>query len=357
VVWFVRGVVLAHALVLSRAGAAAEGVAEVSKPPPLRKGDTIGLVAPASPVPAETVRAAAANLERRGFTVKVAPGSEARRGYLAGTDAARAEALNGFLRDPSVKAVLCLRGGFGSPRILDRVDYDAIRRDPKVIIGYSDITALLLAVQRRAGVVTFHGPMGGEWAPGRGITPYSEKYFWDAFADRSPLFTDWGGERAHGMKEPTALAGGSAEGILTGGNLSVLCSLLGTPYEIDTRDSILFLEDVSERPFRIDRMLNQLRLAGKLGQARGILLGAFTNCEDPNPSSSLSLGEVFTDYFATLGVPVLADYPAGHTADQATLPIGIRVRLDATARKLSFLETPVAGRAGAEEAVPPDDAR
>ena len=350
-----RGIVLVEALVLVRAAAAG---AEALKPVPLRKGDTIGLVAPASPIPAETVRAATQNLERRGFAVKLAPGSGEKRGYLAGSDATRADDLNALLRDPSVKAVLCLRGGYGSPRILDRIDYEALRRDPKIIVGYSDITALLLAVQRQAGVVAFHGPMGGEWGVGRGITPFSEKYFWDAFTSSSPLFADWGGDRAHGMKEPTTLVPGSVEGILIGGNLSVLCSLLGTPYELDARGAILFLEDVSERPFRIDRMLNQLRLAGKLREARGVLLGAFTSCEDPNPASSLSLGEVFTDYFAGLGVPVLADYPAGHVPDQATLPIGIRVRLDATARKLSLLEPPVSGRvAAAPEAAPQDDAR
>jgi muramoyltetrapeptide carboxypeptidase len=349
-----RGIVLVHALILLRAEAAG---AETLKSVPLRKGDTIGLVAPASPIPGDIVRAATGNLERRGFAVKLAPGAGEKRGYLAGSDATRADDLNALLRDPSVKAILCLRGGYGSPRILDRIDYDALRRDPKIIIGYSDITALLLAVQRQAGVVAFHGPMGGEWG-GRGITPFSEKYFWDAFTASSPLFADWGGERAHGMKEPTTLVPGSAEGILTGGNLSVLCSLLGTPYELDTRGAILFLEDVSERPFRIDRMLNQLRLAGKLREARGVLLGAFTSCEDPNPSSSLSLGEVFTDYFVPLGVPVLADYPAGHVPDQATLPIGVRVRLDATARKLSLLESPVSGRvATTPGADPPDEDR
>lgn len=319
------------------------------KPPPLQKGDTIALVAPAGAAPASQIEAASANIEKRGFKVRLAQGLDARRGYLAGHDKSRAAALNAAIRDPEVKAILCLRGGYGSPRILDQLDYEALKRQPKIIIGYSDITALLLAVREKSGLVAFHGPMGREWSLGKGISPYAEKYFWDAFAAGSPLFSNWGGERPAGMKSPTAIVEGSAEGRLTGGNLSLISSLMGTPYEIDTRGGILFLEEVQEKPFRIDRMLNQLRLAGKLKEAAGILLGAFTGCDAQDPEGDLSLSEVFLDYFASLGVPVLTDFPAGHVADQATLPMGVLVRLDATAKTLTLLESPVAEEMDAGE--------
>ena len=311
------------------------------KPPQLVKGDVVALVGLSSPMSPEQVRAAAENLERRGYTVKVAQDPRGRRGYLAGDDASRAEAFNKMIKDPGVKAIFCLRGGYGSPRVLDRIDYEALRKNPRIIVGYSDATALLLAIRQRAGVIAFHGPMGKEWAASRGLSPYSEKYFWDCFAPESPLFSNWGGERPAGMKAPSTLVGGVAEGIIVGGNLSMISSTMGTPYEIDARDGILFLEEVSEKPFRIDRMINQLRLAGKLGQARGILLGGFTGCDIPDPDGDLSLGEIFTDYFAPLGVPVLLDFPAGHVPDQVTLPLGARARLDADKRTLTILEPPV----------------
>lgn len=324
------------------AGLAAEELPVLTKPPALEKGDLIALVAPASPLPAAQARAAVEQLRKRGYTAKVF--DDPPRGYLAGTDAARAAALNQAVRDPDVKAIICLRGGYGSPRILDQIDYEALRKTPKILVGYSDITALLLAVERHSGIVTFLGPMGKEWSAARGLTPYAEKYYWAALAPSptsGPLLLDWGGQRPSGLKAPVAVVGGSAEGVLVGGNLSVICSTLGTPYEIDARGSILFIEEVAEKPFRIDRLLNQLRLAGKLREARGILLGAFPACDSRDPEGDLSLTEVFADYFVPLGVPVLADFPAGHIADQALLPIGARVRLDATSRKLSILESPV----------------
>jgi len=317
---------------------------DIVKPPELRKGDTIGLAAPAGPLSEALVRSATENLERKGYKVKLAQGSDEKRGYLAGGDKARAAAFNGLVRDPEVKAILCMRGGYGSPRILDKIDFEALRQQPKIVVGYSDITALLIAIRQRAGVVSFHGPMAREWGLNKGLTPFADKYFWEAFATESRSFADWGADRPPGMKEPMTIVEGAAEGFLVGGNLSLISSLMGTPYEIDTRESILFIEEVSEKPFRIDRMLNQLRLAGKLKQARGIVLGGFVGCEARDPEGDLSPSEIFVDYFGDLGVPVLADFPTGHIPEQVTLPIGIRVRLNATARTLTFLEPPVAAR-------------
>lgn len=315
------------------------------KPRALSKGDSIGLVAPASPLSPEQTRLAVEQIRKRGFTVVVAD-SGPRRGYLAGSDEARARALNELIRNPEIRAIFCLRGGYGSPRLLDRIDYTALANDPKAIIGYSDISALLLAVQAKSGMVSFHGPMGKEWASTRGLTPYSEKYFWDLLqgtaGERS---NDWGGERPSGMRTPWTLVGGTGEGLLTGGNLSVVCATLGTPYEIKTQGTVLFLEEVGEKIFRIDRLLNQLRLTGKLGEVRGVILGVFAGCEEREPESALTLKEVLAEYLVPLGIPVLCDFPAGHVPDQPLLPLGVRVRVDATARKLLLLEpavTPVA---------------
>ena len=311
------------------------------KPRPLLKGDTIGIVAPASSMDDSLVRRAVENISRRGYEVKLSNGYLQRRGYLAADDKTRAAELNAFFLDKSVKAILCLRGGYGSPRILDRLDYDAIRQNPKIFIGYSDITALLNGIHTKTGLVSFHGPMAKEFSIGRGLTPYTEKYFWPAFTPESKLFTDWGGAGPKGRSHLKTLAGGKAEGVLVGGNLSVLTCTIGTPYEARSRDCILFLEDVSETPFRIDRMLNQLRLSGMLGRYKGVILGSFTGCL-PLRGRGIGLLDVFDHYFEKLGVPVLSGYAAGHQPDQATLPIGARVRLDATAKKVSLIETPVA---------------
>jgi len=312
------------------------------KAPALRKGDTIGIVAPASSMNQASATRAMANLTRQGYKVRLSNGYLQARGYLAGSDKARAAEFNAFFADPAIKAILCLRGGYGSPRILDRLDYEMIRKNPKILIGYSDITALLNGIHSKTGLVVFHGPMAKEFSLGKGLTPYTQKYFWPAFTPSSKLFADWGGAGPRGRAHLKTIRGGQAEGVLVGGNLSVLVSTIGTPYEPRSENCILFLEDVSEKPFRIDRMLNQLRLSGKLGQYKGVLLGSFTGCLPLRQAGRIGLLDVFDHYFADLGVPVLSGYAAGHQPDQAILPFGIRVHLDATEKILSFIEAPVA---------------
>jgi muramoyltetrapeptide carboxypeptidase len=333
----------------------------VLKPPPVRAGDTVLIVAPASPGKQSEIEEAAVNLRHQGFKVKIAPQVGERNGYLAGSDQARAAALNEAFADPEARLVLCARGGYGSPRVLDRLDYDLIRRSPKVVMGFSDITALLIAIQNRTGLVTFHGPMAGKDFSGRaGLSPYGAEYLFPLIGGQpfraEGVFQDWGKGSPHGGEPRRTIAPGAAEGVLTGGNLSTVSALLGTPFEIDARGSILFLEDVNEEPFRIDRMLNQLRLSGKLGAARGFLLGGFTRCTARAPEESFTVEEVLASYLGGLGVPVLAGFPAGHLPEQATLPLGIRVRLDATARTLSLLEPAVsaveAGGAAAAGSLP-----
>ena len=312
------------------------------KAPALHKGDTIGIVAPASSMDQVSATRAMENLTRQGYKVRLSNGYLQARGYLAGSDKARAAEFNAFFADPAIKAILCLRGGYGSPRILDRLDYEMIRKNPKILIGYSDITALLNGIHSKTGLVVFHGPMAKEFSLGKGLTPYTQKYFWPAFTPSSKLFADWGGTGPRGRTHLKTIRRGQAEGVLVGGNLSVLVSTIGTPYEPRSENCILFLEDVSEKPFRIDRMLNQLRLSGKLGQYKGVLLGSFTGCLPLRQAGRIGLLDVFDHYFANLGVPVLSGYAAGHQPDQAILPFGIRVHLDATEKILSFIEAPVA---------------
>ncbi|MEM7230843.1 MAG: LD-carboxypeptidase [Planctomycetota bacterium] len=301
-------------------------------PPALKEGDIVGLIAPASPLDDNSVKKTVAYLQSRGFGVKVSHGYRSRDGYLAGGDEQRAAEFNSMLRDPQVNAVFCLRGGYGSPRILDQIDYAELRRNPKIVLGYSDITAVLNAIERHAGVVSFHGPMAGEL---KAPTGFTSRYLWAALSGTGRDFGDWGKGPGSRLNEWRTIAGGTAEGKLVGGNLSLVSATMGTPYEVDTNGAILFLEEVSERPFRVDRMLNQLRLAGKLKQLKGALLCRFTNCR--GGSNSRSLDTIFKEYLGPLGIPVLAYFPAGHVSDQATLPVGARVRLDATAKKLSIV--------------------
>ncbi len=322
----------------------------IIKPPALQPGDLIQLIAPAGPASAREVAEAVQNLTRRGYVVQVSKNAQEKDGYLAGADELRASDLNQAFADPKVKMVLCLRGGFGSPRLLDRVDYEAIRRHPKIFVGYSDITALLVALRQKAKLVTFHGPMATTDFSGRsGLSPYAHRHFWsllEAPAAGSPpdpqLFENWGQSGAPKTTALRTLAGGAAEGTLVGGNLSTLAALMGTPYEAETSGSILFLEDVNEEPFRIDRMLCQLRLAGKLKPVKGVLLGAFTRCEPKDKKDSQTVDQVLDHYFTGLGIPVLAGFPSGHLPEQATLPLGSRVRLDADKKTLAILEPAVA---------------
>lgn len=319
------------------------------KAQPLTRGDTIAFVAPAGPANAERVARARDRLEAMGFVVRVPADLCRRRGYLAGDDETRARELMDAFRDPQVAAVFPVRGGYGTTRLLDRLDFEVIRKHPKLFIGYSDITALHLAIQKRTGLVTFHSPMPmyGLGSPA-GMPAYSARYFWRALR-RSSYFDDTGEKLPAGYviappaggPQPTALVPGVARGRLTGGNLSLIVTLMGTPYEIDTDGAVLFLEDIDEKPYRIDRYLSQLRLGGKLEGVAAVILGQFTNCAADPEDDSLTLAEVFQDYFADLGVPVLSNFSAGHTDLNATLPLGVMVEVNADAGTVTLLEDPV----------------
>ncbi len=310
------------------------------RPPALRPGDVIGIAAPAKPVEADTVRRIERRLEALGYRVRFAPGVTERWGYLAGDDETRARSLSELQSDPEIRAVFCAAGGYGSTRILDRIDYRIFAEDPKIFVGYSDITALHAAVGGETGLVTFHAPMpmtflGWEKTP---PDPRTETVFWETLQGRRGKGAVIAAESDDA--EPVLRVPGRARGRLAGGNLSLLCALMGTPWEVPSRDRILFLEDVGEEPYRIDRYLSQLRLAGKLRDAAGILLGSWSRCSPESPERSLSIREVLRDYFADSPVPVLAGFPAGHRRRNMTLPLGIRVELDADAGVLRFLEDP-----------------
>ena len=321
----------------------------VIKPDALRPGDTITFVTPASSVEREPMELACTRLEETGFRVQVPDDLYRRRGYLAGTDEVRARELMAAFCDPRVKAILPGRGGYGITRILDQLDYAAIRANPKILIGYSDLTALHIAIQNKAGLITFHGPMAaGGLGSENNLTPFSAEYFWRAIL-RSAYLDDAGKPTPLGyhidvpqsVAQLRTLRPGVARGRLTGGNLALIVAVMGTEYEIDTKGRILFIEDIDERPYRIDRCLSQLKLADKLNGVAGVILGQFTGCDPLEGKPSLTLDEVFDDYFGGLDVPVIANFPAGHVDDNATLPMGGLVELDAHRGRLTLLENPV----------------
>lgn len=305
------------------------------KPPRLRKGNLIGLVSPAStPSAGEKIDKGVRYLEGLGYRVKTGAHVMAQHGYLAGTDEERSADLNDMLRDPNVRAIFALRGGYGSPRILDKLDYSAVRRDPKILVGYSDITALQLALFRKTGLVTFSGPMVAVemWDT---LDPYTEEQFWRIVTSSSRV-----GKLTNPADEPlVAYNKGKASGVLTGGNLSLLASLLGTPYLPNLRDVVLVLEDVDEAPHRVDRMFAQLRHAGILKNITGLVLGRFTDCVPSDPTKPhLTIEQVLRETVSAVTCPVLANLQYGHIAKKMTLPFGVRATLDARTGTLSVPE-------------------
>lgn len=302
-------------------------------PPRLLPGARIGIIAPASP-PSDPQRIedGIAWLMSRGYDIVRGQSLSARDGYLAGDDALRAADLQRMFANPSVDAVFCLRGGYGSGRLLERIAFDLVRSNPKILLGFSDVTALSLALLRQAGMVTFGGPMVAVEMAG-GISIETETSMWDLLTspDARPVFRC--------SESLSGTEAGNAEGPLLGGNLAVVTSLLGTPYLPDFDGAVLLLEDVGESVYRIDRMLLQLHLAGCLSKLRAVLLGHFTDI--PEDTATRSLQTVFQEYFSHLGIPVLSGFPFGHTADKATVPWGVRVHVDVAATTVSVLDAAV----------------
>ena len=302
-------------------------------PPRLVAGDTVAMISPASPPKdRRLLRLGTARLEQLGLTVRPGRHVLAQRGYLAGSDGQRLDDLEAAFRDPAVKAIFCARGGYGVARLLGHFDTALARRHPKALVGFSDITVLHLALQK-AGVVSFWGPMP---CTGLGWSPFSARGLERMLMSAEPA----GRLPFSAARRPQALRAGVAEGRLTGGTLSLLASSLGTAYEIETRGRIVFMEDVDEEPYRVDRLLTQLIAAGKLTDAAGIAVGIFTGTTARNcpAKKSLTMKEVFADHLLPLKLPILANVAVGHVPDQVTLPYGARARIDAGAGTIEILQ-------------------
>jgi muramoyltetrapeptide carboxypeptidase len=305
-------------------------------------GDTVMLVAPAGPVERDQLLRGKRRIEERGYKVKMRDDIFAVEGYLAGTDDRRADELMEAFLDPEVDGVITVRGGYGVMRILDRLDFDAIRKHPKVVLGFSDITALHSALNRNAGLVSFHGPgpasgLGGEKAP----SDFTVKMLLQAVEGGSGESASAGGyeiEVPESVAKVDSYGKGKARGRLVGGNLSLISALEGTPYSIDTEDAILLVEDVNEAPYRLDRMFRQLKLAGKLDQIKGAVLGHFTTeyvREDKlTDDARFDTQGVLRQYFKDAGIPVLVNFPVGHHDQNCTLPLGAQVEVDADKKTL-----------------------
>ncbi|MCA1582995.1 MAG: LD-carboxypeptidase [Acidobacteria bacterium] len=309
------------------------------KPRALKPGDTVGLISPSSYIfDLWKMDSAVTRLESLGLKSKIGRHAKARHGYMAGTVQERVDDLHAMFSDPTVAAVFCLGGGYGTERLLDSIDYALIRKNPKILLGYSDITGLHLAINRRAGVVTFHGPVALSSLPAFTLESLKKALF------VSEPIGELGNPPEKDPLSPEfprhTVAPGRARGPIIGGNLTLISTTMGTPYEIDTRGKILFIEDVGEAPYRIDRMLVQLKLAGKLDEAAGIVWGTCTDCTVSNSSFevNLSISDLVDEILGGINKPVLAGLVFGHTKEKLTLPIGVMAEMDAAAKTVSIVE-------------------
>jgi muramoyltetrapeptide carboxypeptidase len=298
----------------------------VLRPPVLRPGDLVMLVAPSGPAPRERVDLGIEMLTSWGLEVEIAPGALGSHWYFAGTDDARLAGLNAALRDQRVRGVICMRGGYGAQRIVDGIDFAAVRADPKVLTGFSDITALQLAFFAREGVASVHGPMAA-WNISR-TGAASAASLRDTLMTTSPV------TMPAVASESTfeCRSSGVAEGVLLGGNLCLLEASIGTPDMPSLKGAVLLLEEVDEPPYKVDRMLTHLSRSGALDGVAGIAIGQFTNCSDGWPTS---VNEVLMERLGRLGVPILGGLPIGHGQDQLSAPVGVPAVLNATAGTLT----------------------
>ncbi|WP_297713864.1 LD-carboxypeptidase [Clostridium sp.] len=303
------------------------------KPKPLQKGDSVAIIAPASPSDKNLIDKCITSLNELGLKVVVGESCLSEHGFLSGTDDIRANDINCMFADKNIKGIFALRGGYGCARLLNLIDFKLIKKNPKIFVGYSDITALHIAINQKSKLITYHGPMISTELI-KGLDEYSADYY------QKFIF---GYEKVEELVNPEEdnleiINTGIATGQLVGGNLSLICSSLGTKYEINTKNKILFLEEVEEVPYKVDRMLTHLKQSGKLKEANGIILGAFTNCIAPNNKKSLSLQEVFNEIILPLKKPTISNLACGHCLPTLTLPLGAKVLLDANNKKIKILE-------------------
>ena len=308
------------------------------RPSKLSKRDLIGLISPASSVEEQSILEKGIRyFEKQGYRVELGKNVGKYHGYLAGNDDERLDDLHNMFKNKNVKAIFCIRGGYGASRLLDKVNYKLIKANPKILVGFSEITSLQSAILEKTGLITFAGPM---LYPDffEDVSSFTEEFFWRILTSNKKIgrldFPE--NEKLPGMTK------GNASGKIVGGNLSVLHSLIGTPYFPNLKDKILLLEDIKELPYRIDRMLNHFRLINAFKNLRGIILGRFVDCFEHDPmKKTLTLGEVMEDYLGKMKIPIIYAFPHGHISDKITVPIGLNIKMNATKGFVEFTESAV----------------
>lgn len=314
----------------------------VIKPPRLKAGDKIAIVAPGSYISEEELQDSIKNLNQLGFETTYSEKVLLQSGYFAGSDKQRAQDLMEKFSDKSVKGIVCARGGYGCSRILPLLDYDVIRSNPKVMIGYSDITALLYGIYQKSGLITFHGPVGTS-----SFNDYSVDNFKRVLmnSEQNSLFKNSASGEDENVYGVTTIVKGKGKGRLVGGNLSIMVSLVGTEFDVDYSGKIIFIEEVGEEPYRVDRMLTQLIQAGKFDNAAGVMMGIFRKCEVKEKSDltakSFNLMEVLQDRLSSLNIPAVYGMSFGHVKDKFTIPFGALAEIDADKQTFALLEKAV----------------
>lgn len=300
------------------------------RPKRLQKGDTIGIIAPSSPPNLKQLTNSLAFLDELGLSYQMGKSVENVYGYLAGTDEDRLEDLHEMFANPDISGIICAGGGYGSARYTDKIDFQLMNEHPKIFWGYSDITFLHTGMNLYSNIVTFHGPMLASDVGKSTFSDLSRKMFLQLFEPMELHYTS-------AISPLTSVSEGVTRGELTGGNLSLLASGIGTKYEVDTRDKILLIEDIGEEPYRVDGMLNQLRQAGKLDEAAGFVIGDFNDAEPKKRKVSLSLDEVLDHYLGGLGKPAVKGFNIGHCEPHFAVPLGAEAQLDADNLSLIIL--------------------
>ncbi len=297
------------------------------KPKKLKPGDAIGIISPASsPDDLTKINSGVQYLEKLGYRVEVGKNVGLQEGYLAGSDIERLNDLHDMFKNKHVKAIFSIRGGYGSGRLLDKIDYRLIRNNPKIFVGYSDINALQMAFYAKCGLITFAGPMVAVDFHDE-VSPFTEEVFWRTITSNKKI----GRIKNPRNEKIYVLTKGRAQGRLIGGNLSIFASLIGTEYFPKIKDAVLLLEDVNEAPYRIDRMFNQLKLAKIFKQIKAVVLGHFVNCVEPDTTKkSFTLNEVVIEYFQRMKIPVMYNLRHGHVKENITMPFGIKCVVNAS---------------------------
>ena len=341
--------ILKSAAMLSMMGAAglinAEGKTtarrKMIKPTRLRTGDTVALIAPSSGVSPETFERALANVATLGLKAKVGKFARGSNDFLSGTDKERLSDLHWAFGNAEINGVWCVRGGSGAPRLLPDIDYSLIRKNPKVFVGYSDITALHLAISQKTGLVTFHGPVASSE-----LSEYTRTQFVNTLMSASANYkiqpSEYNLAQASALFKPNVITSGRARGRLIGGNLSLLAALAGTPYALrELKGAILFAEDINEPPYKVDRLFTQLRQSCDMKSLAGVVLGVFSSGQSATAAETTMTIRVFKDRLGDLGIPAISGLSFGHIRDNCTLPVGIEAELDTANATLTLMESPV----------------